>query len=1254
MQVSGAIEKSVRSPNPIEGLTSSPQICSRDGISLIGWLGLELDRAQSSSPTCLKQNSIFRIVRRCTLVLVGAGLLGIAARTQEITSSSEVTYLGATSPNTTNLGTVAGQPALITLDNQGGILLADVTQGNLMRIPMLGGPATTILTGVSQITAVSADADGNIFVATHALDHLIRVMNGSGEVSNLGSGLKAPSSLTVDQMGNVIVADTGNNRIVGFAPSGKQTVLYSLRSPPTAVFADSRNSLYVGSSSGITAYWFNGQVSQIGQSWSNPTSITEAGNANLFVIDSGTHQLVEIVASTGKQQILAGSNDPRSVTSISGDHLGNLYAYDEAQAQIMKLDAQINLGSVQVGTQTAQYTLAYQFQSRDALASISALTQGSPDSQLAVVGGSCLTYYTYLKSDTCTVTIAATPAQTGSWNGDITLVDINGIDLLDTEIVATGLAPLQALLPGRAQTYYRNQYSYTGELIPSALAVDNAGNLYIGDDANARVLKVETNGNTEVAFTGSADHALGDPLALALDGKGDLIIADQSLAWGLSPTLGAPATLKSNVYYAIPYGQWGGGQAFVAFMTGLVVQTNGGFVFSDSGNNRVVAVDNTGAGVEVVPSSLLIGNSSQGLGYPLSLAYQTDGSLLIVDYDNDRIVKRTSGGVISEAVSPGEEIAGEPLEAPMGLVVDPAGNIYISDTGNDRVVGLTPQGYSWVILDSNSLIDGSIDVPLDNPQTLALDAQGNLFVADVGNERVLKVDRSTQTIIFDQTDIGSQSAVTQVTVQNIGNQDLAIQSVELSSPGGAFGLTPSTTCGAQTALAVDESCVLELQYSPTTMSNSNGELSVISNTQEMAGTHTIVNLVGFSTATVDHLRLMSLPAAVGAGSPCTYVIRAEDVQGGLVSGYRGTIQTTWSDKTAKPVTYTFSEADGGAHTFAGTILTQAGIATLVAQDIGNSSLSTNGKTNVYEGPAVALAGLSGSGQSTTVDQPFSQPLAISAQDSFGNLVGGATITFAAPTQGASATTDGTGNRSLQVVTDSTGMGYAFLVANEIPGNYGVTASLSPSVSALFSLSNLAIVPISPTGSFTISAKPSTTNFNNSGIATSVLSISPTGGFQGSIALTCAAPDDVTCVLSREEMDVSTIDTSGSTSTIAPIVVTIKLTGKDLAQTSRAWSSWQRISVLAVLFGIFNFPIAKKYKAAIRMYTLTLLLGAGCIAGCGGVVNGGPKIKAVLIKVIAQAMPVHSATVLQKSVSITVNSYVAPHGNPCSRSRLSCL
>ena len=191
---------------------------------------------------------------------------------------------------------------------------------------------------------------------------------------------------------------------------------------------------------------------------------------------------------------------------------------------------------------------------------------------------------------------------------------------------------------------------------------------------------------------------------------------------------------------------------------GVAVDTAGNLFIADAGNNLIRKVTPSGV------ISAVAGNGTQGfsgdggpattaqLNYPRGVAVDTAGNLFIADTDNNLIRKVTPGGVISTVAGIGTQgFSGDSgpaisaqLFSPYGVAVDTAGNLFIADTVNNRIREVTPAGVINTVAGNGTQSSGgdggpAISAQLFSPTGVAVDATGNLFIADLGNNRIREV-----------------------------------------------------------------------------------------------------------------------------------------------------------------------------------------------------------------------------------------------------------------------------------------------------------------------------------------------------------------------------------------------------------------------------------------------------------------------------------------------------------------------------------
>jgi sugar lactone lactonase YvrE len=325
--------------------------------------------------------------------------------------------------------------------------------------------------------------------------------------------------------------------------------------------------------------------------------------------------------------------------------------------------------------------------------------------------------------------------------------------------------------------------------LPFGLAVDGSGNLFIGDMLNNRVRKVSTDGiivtvagSSSSGFAGDAGAAtsaqLKFPSAVAAGSGGVVYVSDTInhvvRKIGTDGMINAFAGTGGTSGYAgdfvVDSTADDNGVATLAALNdpiGLAVDKSGDVYIADTFNHVIRRVDTKGIITTVVGTGTA-GSSGDGglatsarLNYPQGIALDGDGNLYIADTFNHKIRKVTTDGLITTIAGTGDlGFAGDGGDArkaifqyPKGVVVDASGNVFVLDCFNGRVRRISAADGTIKTIAGNGRYgytgDGgpATKAAMRFPCGLAMDASGNIYIADTGNQvvRVLTPDSTGPT-----------------------------------------------------------------------------------------------------------------------------------------------------------------------------------------------------------------------------------------------------------------------------------------------------------------------------------------------------------------------------------------------------------------------------------------------------------------------------------------------------------------------------
>jgi alpha-tubulin suppressor-like RCC1 family protein/sugar lactone lactonase YvrE len=308
---------------------------------------------------------------------------------------------------------------------------------------------------------------------------------------------------------------------------------------------------------------------------------------------------------------------------------------------------------------------------------------------------------------------------------------------------------------------------------PWGVAVDDSGNLFIVDECNQRIRKVDTNGIITTVAGGGKDpgnDGIGDgtnatsaslraPYGVAVDASSNLFIADtyndvirKVDTNGIITTVaGFYQTNCDPEYGCYPVGGYSGDgtnatNASLSEPWGVAVDASGNLFIADTGNYVIRKVDTNGIITTVAGGGGGEGDAATDaiLSYPCGVAVDASGNLFIADANNGLIRKVDTNGIITTLAGggdgEGDAATNASLSYPCGVAVDASGNLFIVDEGTALISKVDTSGIITTVAGGgDGEGDAATNASLYWPMGVAVDAFGNLFIADTGNDVIREV-----------------------------------------------------------------------------------------------------------------------------------------------------------------------------------------------------------------------------------------------------------------------------------------------------------------------------------------------------------------------------------------------------------------------------------------------------------------------------------------------------------------------------------
>jgi arabinan endo-1,5-alpha-L-arabinosidase len=298
---------------------------------------------------------------------------------------------------------------------------------------------------------------------------------------------------------------------------------------------------------------------------------------------------------------------------------------------------------------------------------------------------------------------------------------------------------------------------------PADVTADSGGIIYVADTANHTIRRISPVGAVttlagQAGSSGSADGTgaaarFNHPAGAAVDGAGNVYVADTDNATIRKITPAGVVSTLAGTAGARGSADGTGSAASFNGPSGIAADTAGNLYVADTLNHTIRRVTPVGA-VSVLAGTAGASGSADGTGSaarfhgPQGLAIDGAGNLYVADTNNDTIRKIIlSNGVVSTVagqagVSGSADGAGSQAQFffTSGVAVDAAGNLFVADTDNSTIREVTPSGGVATIAGQAGTTGGADGVDgaarFNFPSGVAADNSGNIYVADASNHAI--------------------------------------------------------------------------------------------------------------------------------------------------------------------------------------------------------------------------------------------------------------------------------------------------------------------------------------------------------------------------------------------------------------------------------------------------------------------------------------------------------------------------------------
>lgn len=534
-----------------------------------------------------------------------------------------------------------------------------------------------------------------------------------------------PSALSLDVFGNLYIADSGNHVIRKLSTSGTVTI--------------------VAGTAGSAGFTGDGGLATSAY-LSSPSGVVVDGSGVLYVSDTGNHRIrrvdsrgvITTIAGTG----VAGLSGDFSTavtatlwypTQLAIDGLGTLWVTDSWNNRIRRIDPLGFIFSVP--------TVNFLQQPQGV-----AVGPGG-EIYVAEFDGNVIKRFDTSGETTLAISVRQPRGLAIGPDGSLYVADS-----LNHRVVRRAPDGTVTTIAGTGFGGYSGDggpASAAQLASPSAVAVAPDGTIYIADTLNLRVRRIDTSG-TITTIVGNGDFERGD------GGLATAVRARFATGVSVAPdgTFYFVENLNPNVRRVGPDG-------LISTLPPAANVTYGTAV-DPSGTPYILEADR----IEKLVGDALVPVAAGSLNIACAAAWDSDGNMYIADTGNHRIQKVTPGGTVTTFAGTGTSgfsgdlgsAAAAQLSSPRGIAFDATGNAFIADWFNHRIRRVDTDGTITTVAGTGVADytgDGgpALSATFNQPTSVAVDAAGNVYVADLYNNvvRTFTVGGTIRTLSGDGT-----------------------------------------------------------------------------------------------------------------------------------------------------------------------------------------------------------------------------------------------------------------------------------------------------------------------------------------------------------------------------------------------------------------------------------------------------------------------------------------------------------------------